>query len=73
MFICSQAKLWRYKTIYVNITGTFREKMRGKAIESFKGKTYRERLTNTRNQCHSEDNDKSKQYEKGDYEPTYKD
>jgi len=28
---------------------------------------------NMRNQHHSKDNDKSKQYEKGDYEPSYKD
>jgi len=47
--------------------------MRGKAIKSFKGKTYHERLMNMRNQCHSKDNDKSKQYKKGDYEPFYKD
>jgi len=47
--------------------------MRGKTIKSFKGKTYYERLTNTKNQRHSEDNNKSKQYEKGNYEPSYKD
>jgi len=47
--------------------------MRGKAIKSFKGKIYCKRLTNTRNQCHSKDNNKSRQYEKGDYKPSYKD
>jgi len=47
--------------------------MRKKAIKSFKGKTYCGRLMNTRNQCHSKDNGKSKQYEKGNYEPFYKD